>query len=113
MKIYRNSSCPEYTILIIYEVTLSIEATIYQKFFHWLKLHVKEMLRFPGFLTAEIGMIENPESDYHHLRVQYTLESRSQLEEYFTQHAANMREQGKQLFGEAFTATRRIINLNI
>lgn len=90
--------------MLIYEVNLDIQPDTYSAFKDWLDSHVKEMLQFPGFISAQILSAEP-----NHLTVHYQLESRGHLEEYFGKHAARMRQQGIDAFGGQFQATRRIL----
>jgi hypothetical protein len=96
-------------MMIIYEVNLSIDKGIYSKFELWLTAHVKEMLQFPGFIQAFIFKEEQGDVfDQHKLTVQYQLENRVYLETYFSEFAPKMREEGMKLFGDNYSATRRI-----
>ena len=97
--------------MIIYEVNLTIEVQIYAEFRLWLKEHVNEMLQFPGFIQASILKPEVENSDQEKLTVQYTLESRADLERYFSEFAAMMREKGIIRFNDKFKATRNIFEI--
>ena len=95
--------------MVIYEVNLTIAGAIYAEFKLWLREHVNEMLRFPGFIQASIFKPEQDEiTDKEKLTVQYQLESRGDLERYFTEFAPRMREEGTKRFNDQFSATRRI-----
>ncbi|WP_281286476.1 DUF4286 family protein [Legionella geestiana] len=39
---------------IIYEVNLSVDADILEEYVAWLQEHVRLMLQFPGFQSAEV-----------------------------------------------------------
>ena len=100
--------------MVIYEVNLSIDKSIYSKYKLWLNDHIKEVLQLPGFVQAYLLKEEQNEVfDQHKLTVQYQLESRSDLERYFTEFAAKMREEGTKLFGEKYSATRRIFETQV
>lgn len=97
--------------MIIYEVNLQIHNQIYNEYYFWLLQHIPIMLQFPGFQKAEIGVVEQEnENDYQLLRINYTVESDDHLKSYLVNHAAQMREEGIQKFGEKFSASRRIIH---
>lgn len=100
--------------MIIYEVNLSIDERIYSEYLSWLNNHAKQMLRFPGFIQASIFKEEQAEVlEQPRLTVQYHLESRRDLERYFTEFASKMREEGLQRFGDKFSATRRIFEAQV
>ncbi|OGV38526.1 MAG: hypothetical protein A3F46_04615, partial [Legionellales bacterium RIFCSPHIGHO2_12_FULL_42_9] len=85
---------------------------IYAEFAVWLREHVKEMLQFSGFIQASIFKQEQDKgSDQEKLTVQYQIESRDDLQCYFTEFAAQMREEGIKRFKDKFSAERRIFNV--
>jgi antibiotic biosynthesis monooxygenase (ABM) superfamily enzyme len=98
--------------MVIYEVNLSIDGDVYPQFHLWLKKHVREMLEFPGFIQARILKPEDEQPlDKEVLVVQYKLENREFLEQYFTDFAPKMREEGINLFKDKFSAKRRILEV--
>ena len=98
--------------MVVYEVNLTINSDIYSEFTVWLKGHVKEMLQFPGFIQASIFKPEHDDvADQETLTVQYQLETRDDLERYFTEFAPKFREEGIKRFPDKFSATRRIFKI--
>lgn len=98
--------------MIIYEVNLTIDATIYTAFQIWLKQHVQEMLLFPGFIKASLLKPEDEEIlGYEKLTVQYLLKDRKDLDHYFKEFALQMRADGINRFQDKFSATRRIFTV--
>jgi hypothetical protein len=96
--------------MIIYEVNLTIENTIYSQYYDWLIEHIHALLMLRGFKHAEIAKEkESSEASNHQkITVRYFLASESDLQHYFEHHAENMRNDGIKRFGNQFTATRRI-----
>ncbi|HHG8504995.1 TPA: DUF4286 family protein [Legionella pneumophila] len=95
--------------MVIYEVNLLIEEDVYNQFQSWLRAHAKEMLQFPGFLQAHILKPENEDiQTLKKLTVQYQVDNKSSLTNYFNQFAAKMREEGLKHFRDKFSAERRI-----
>ncbi|HAU1765220.1 TPA: DUF4286 family protein [Legionella pneumophila] len=95
--------------MVIYEVNLLIEEDAYNQFQLWLREHAKEMLQFPGFIQAHILKPENEDTQTQKkLTVQYQLDNKSSLTNYFNQFAAKMREEGLMHFKDKFSAERRI-----
>lgn len=95
--------------MVIYEVNLLIDENIYSQFELWLKEHASEMLQFPGFINAHILKPENEDTENQKkLTVQYQLDNKNSLTNYFNQFAAKMREDGLKRFKDKFSAERRI-----
>jgi len=94
---------------VTYEVALAPDPAILREFDLWLEGHVAEMLRLPGFDSASIHPAEEPGTGRPERVVRYRLESREALERYFREHAARMRADGLNRFGDRFSATRRIV----
>lgn len=99
-------------MMIIYEVNLTIDSVIYVEFLSWLKEHVYEMLQFPGFIQASLLKQDDDKvNEQEKLTVQYQVKSRKELDHYFTEHSAKMREEGIKRFKGQFSATRRIFEI--
>lgn len=98
--------------MVVYEVNLLIDENIYNQFESWLKEHAREMLQFPGFINAHILKPENEDTvSQRKLTVQYQLDNKDSLNNYFNQFAAKMREDGLQRFKDQFSAERRIYEI--
>ncbi len=94
---------------IVYEVNLSVDAELAQRYEQWLQQHIEQMLALPGFISAtSYRMIEPIDTDKVGWTVQYVLASKASLDQYLQQHAPKMRADGVKHFGDRFTATRRI-----
>jgi hypothetical protein len=93
---------------VIYEVSLKVQKRLAGRFDAWLKGHVDTMLGLPGFIDAEI---EPREAGHRHVLrvVRYRLVDRQALDDYFAQHASEMRADGVARFGNRFSAERRIL----
>lgn len=97
---------------IIYEVNLSVDADILEEYVAWLQEHVRLMLQFPGFQSAQVWEEEAaPDAPQRAFTVHYRLQDRESLERYFNENAAAMREDGLRRFGRRFSASRRILAL--
>ena len=85
--------------MIIYEVNLLVDDAIDNEFEPWLRAHVEEMLGFEGFATAEIlkqqpGDVPDAEAGKQYWTVLYRVVDRSSLDNYLTEHAMRMRQEG-------------------
>lgn len=99
--------------MIIYEVNLEVNAEIYEEYVPWLIGHIKEIVSFKGFKKAKL--LEETDLDSakttRNLTIQYELDTRENLQEYFDLHAAAMRKEGNERYGGKFKASRRIFQL--
>ncbi|MGQ3892173.1 DUF4286 family protein [Legionella sp. CNM-4043-24] len=98
-------------MMVIYEVSLFVERDIYSEFYSWLQEHVTEMLQFPGFVGAIILTPAENNDARQVLIVQYRLRTHEDLDRYFSEFAAGMREKGIKRFGNKFSAERRILDI--
>jgi hypothetical protein len=94
---------------VIYEVNLEADAAIEAPFDTWLRDHVADMLQLPGFLSAEVLIDASAPAGRVRRTVQYRLRSQPDLDSYLREHAPRMREHGVALFGDRFTAARRVL----
>lgn len=94
---------------IIYEVNIQVESEIYEDYLLWLKHHIDDMLQLDGFEKASIYASDKP--NFAEIVVHYFLKSHQDLENYFKHHAEEMRIHAKELFGNQFLITRRILTM--
>ncbi len=98
--------------MVIYEVNIIVAVDVFPQYTDWLKLHIRKMLAFPGFLRAQT-MLEEKENDAlnRHLTVQYEVQSLEFLNDYMENHAEKLRQEGLATFPGKFTITRRIFQI--
>ncbi len=98
--------------MIVYEVSLEVDVAVAADFRAWLGEHVRQILALPGFVGAEIGAVD---ADHDESRrswcVQYRLRDRAALHRYLEEFAPAMRGDGVARFGAAFTARRRVYEI--
>jgi hypothetical protein len=95
---------------VLYEVNLEADAAIEAPFDTWLRDHVADMLQLDGFLAAEVLVDAAPPAGRVRRSVQYRLRDQAALDRYLREHAAAMRQRGIALFGDRFTADRRVLS---
>ena len=98
--------------MLIYEVNLEVDHDIADEYSQWLEDHIGQVLKFEGFLSAELfeeqtGGVEKNNSGKW--TIHYHVRDLECLENYFDQHAAKMRKDGLDRFGDKFSATRRVL----
>ena len=78
--------------MVVYEVTLLVEAAIAVAYRDWLQHHVTEMLGLPGFTGAELLQLQEPlEPGTVGWVVAYRLRDRGALDRYLAEHARRHR----------------------
>ena len=127
--------------MTIYEVNLRVLNEIAEEFEAWLDQHIKDILKIDGFASAEWFEVEEDKEakqieeavrqavrldesvpvdireaaaapvETKHYSIQYRLLDRDSLDNYFTYHAEELRQDGLDRFGSKFAATRRIMKL--
>jgi len=97
--------------MIIYEVNLTVDQDIAGEYMAWLREHVVEICRLPGFITSKIFIVKGETSDTptFNLCVHYHIDTPHSLQYYLQTHAIEMRNKSKLKFGDKFHATRRIL----
>ena len=96
----------------IYEVNLEIEKDTADAFLHWLtSKHIAEMCESPGFIKGTVYRVEDTSETHVRMTCAYEVESREALQRYLDVRAAVMRQEGLDLFGGKFTATRRMLEV--
>ncbi len=93
---------------VVYEVRLVVDSDIAGEYDAWLEQHIAAMLRFDGFVDADVLEPETQSGDSVVRLVRYSVASREHLDRYFDEHAERMRAEGVERFGERFSATREI-----
>ena len=97
--------------MIIYEVNLSIDNSIYDTYMEWLNNHISQMLTFKGFCKHYLYKVSSNDLSKKKICVHYYIDSLEDLEYYFEHHAENMRLEGLKLFSDNVSASRRTLSI--
>ena len=100
---------PDSEASVVYEVDLEAEKAIEGPFDTWLRDHIADVLQFDGFLSAEILIVPADRGDVIRRVVQYRLRNEAALDDYLEHHADRLQAQGRDLFGERYSAQRRVL----
>jgi len=96
--------------MIVYEVTLCVDAEVAGDYASWLSDHVEAMLELPGFVSAQRERLLDPAQPGKVVWVvRYLLPDRDALDAYFATQAGRMRADGLARFPGRFSASRRIL----
>ncbi len=96
--------------MILYVVDLDVDADLAEEYLLWLRAHMREMLKLPGFIDAElVKRLEPPSPEGRvNLGVRYRLRERAAFDDYLREYAPRMRAAGAR-FGERVRASRQLM----
>jgi len=100
--------------VIIYEVNVALLAELYDEYITWLYPHIKEMLRFEGFLKANVLKafeLDEVGATHRHITIQYWLQDKCALNHYLQNHAPSMRKVGIDTWTDTLSISRRYLEL--
>lgn len=97
--------------MVLYEVSARVERGIAGDFLAWLPGHVERILALPGFVAAEVFEVVETPPDAGHLLLcaHYRLRDGAALDAYLQEHAARMRAESAERFGDRVRASRRVL----
>jgi len=93
----------------VYEVNLAIHPSSFDAYLTWLKPHMAEVLKSPGFLSAELFERPEGQENWRSLSVRYMVESHEALDNYLRDRAPALRADAERHFAGQFRAERRIL----
>ena len=94
--------------MIIYNVTANIEESIEQEWLQWMReTHMPEVMKTNMFLEAKMSkVLVEEEMGGVTYSVQYTANSREDLNEYYTTYAPKLRNESIQRFADKMISFR-------
>ncbi len=97
--------------MLVYEVNITVRNAVAEAYRAWLGDHVRELLTLPGFLSAEVFVVEPEQDDAEHQQmvVAYRLESHNCLTRYLREFAPAMRAKALERFAGQFEIQRRVL----
>ncbi|MFO1494047.1 MAG: DUF4286 family protein [Lysobacterales bacterium] len=97
--------------MIVYEVSIQVREAVADEYRAWLGDHVRELLTLPGFVSAEVMVLEpeTPTPEHQELVVAYRLESHHALARYLREFAPRMRAKAHEHFAGQFSIQRRVL----
>ncbi|MEO6540744.1 MAG: DUF4286 family protein [Ferruginibacter sp.] len=99
--------------MIIYNVTIKIQRSISDAWLQWLKEeHIPQIIQTGCFTHAVIlQLLEVDDTDGPTFAVQYFAESKALYNNYIQNHAAAMRQNGFNKWGDQFIAFRSVMQV--
>mgnify|MGYP006133574793 CR=1 FL=1 len=93
--------------MIIYEIDIEIDNSIYKKYIKLLKKHIKIMLLFDGFINANIYLYNN--NIKTNVLVHYYVSNIVQLNDYINNKSNKIRSSGIKEFNDLVKIERRVL----
>ena len=99
--------------MILWEVTLEIDRSAYDKFMSWNKKHVSEIMQATDFVNAVIlqPYEEDKNSKTFTIVIQYTLDKMESMDNYLRDVAPRFRQEAADLFPGQITASRKAYHI--
>ncbi len=97
---------------VIYEVNLRVDRKIENDFREWLVGHVRDVLAIDGFESANwFDSTDDADKSSNKMTItmHYHMRDQAALDSYLEKHAPRLRQPAKDLFGDQFSATRRVL----
>ena len=96
--------------MIIYSVTVTIEAAIEREWLDWMqRVHVPDVLRTGCFIGATIYKMFEPTSDEQTYVIQYQCSAMAEYQRYRDHFAAALQKEHSDRFSGRFLASRQIL----
>lgn len=93
--------------MYIYNVTINIDGSIHEEWLSWIQDHIQEVLATGSFVTAKLTQVlVEEEMGGVTYSVQYTANSREDLNEYYTIYAPKLRNESMQKFADKMISFR-------
>lgn len=93
--------------MIIYNVTVNIDESIHEEWLNWIKNHIALVLATGHFTEAKLTkVLIEEEMGGTTYSIQYRAKSRTDLEDYYNNHADAIRQDGLKRFADKMLAFR-------
>jgi hypothetical protein len=93
--------------MIIYNVTVNIEASIHQEWLIWIKEHIPQVLATGKFKEAKLTkVLVEEDMGGQTYSIQYRAHSREALEAYYKEDAPRLQSEGLKRFADKMLAFR-------
>ena len=97
---------------IIYNVTVSIDFEVCEKWLTWMKTtHIPEMLKTGKFLEAKLSKIMAEESGGASYSIQYLCENMAEYNNYVAENSQSMQKEHNDKFEGRYVAFRTILKV--
>jgi len=93
--------------MYIYNVTINIDESVHQEWLSWIQNHIQDVLSTGKFVSAKLTqvLIEEEMGGVTY-SIQYTCNTREELDEYYTNDAPKLRNDGMRKFADKMISFR-------
>tara|TARA_R110000787_G_scaffold17133_7_gene54084 strand:- start:5906 stop:6235 length:330 start_codon:yes stop_codon:yes gene_type:complete len=93
--------------MYIYNVTINIDGSVHNEWLSWIQIHIQDVLATGKFVSAKLTQVlVEEEMGGVTYSVQYTTNSREDLDEYYEVHAPELRNDGINKFADKMISFR-------
>lgn len=92
--------------MYIYNVTINIDESAHQEWLSWIQEHIQDVLATGRFASAKLTQVLVEEEMGITYSVQYTANTREDLDEYYRVDAPKLRGDGMKMFADKMVAFR-------
>ncbi len=93
--------------MYIYNVTINIDDSVHNEWLTWMETHILEVLNTGKFTSAKLTeVLVEEEMGGRTYSVQYTANTREDLEDYYKEDADRLRSEGLKKFADKMLAFR-------
>jgi hypothetical protein len=93
--------------MYIYNVTINIDGSVHEEWLSWIQDHIQDVLATGSFVAAKLTQVlVEEEMGGITYSVQYTANSREDLNEYYTIYAPKLRNESMQKFADKMISFR-------
>lgn len=97
--------------MIIYNVTLNIDAEVHDEWLHWMKEeHIPEVMATGLFLDHRMARVLSDDQGFTYA-IQYTCADMGTYERYRDQHAQRLQAKTRERYGDRFAAFRTLLEV--
>ncbi len=98
--------------MYIYNVTINIDDTVHEEWLTWMETHILDVLNTGKFLSAKFTQVlVEEEMGGKTYSIQYTANTKEDLEDYYTEDAEDLRNETMKKFGDKMLAFRTELKL--
>ena len=93
--------------MYIYNVTINIDDRVHNEWLTWMETHILEVLNTGKFISAKLTeVLVEEEMGGRTYSVQYTANTKEDLEDYYKEDADRLRQEGLKKFADKMLAFR-------
>lgn len=97
--------------MYIYNVTINIEESLHDEWLNWMESHIADVLNTGKFTAAKLTEVLAENESGRTYSVQYSANSRKDLDDYYQVHADKLRAESIKKFGNKMLAFRTELKL--